>query len=358
MSKTSLYDEHVALNAKIVDFAGWDMPIQYKNLKEEVKAIRENIGVFDVSHMGEFFVEGPQALEFVDYLVTNDILGAENLKAVYSPLCREDGTIIDDLIVYKISNTKLMICVNAGNIDKDFSWMKEQAKGFDLKLSNRSDKYSLLAVQGPETFKVLKSLNLETELQDIDYYSLQIDQPQLDTPIIFARTGYTGEDGFEIFAPHEYIKSIWKQLMDKGVAPCGLGSRDVLRLEVCYPLYGHELNDDVTPLDSTLKWTVKLNKKSFIGKEFLENYVPTSRLIKFTLEKGIPREGYPILDEQDKKIGSVTSGTMSVVLGVGIAIARVEKESFNKDSTYFVEIRNKKLPIKYVTKPFITGGHK
>ena len=358
MSKTSLYDEHVALNAKIVDFAGWDMPIQYKNLKEEVKAIRENIGVFDVSHMGEFFVEGNEALKFVDHLVTNDISGAENLKAIYSPLCREDGSIIDDLIVYKISNSKLMICVNAANIEKDFNWIDKHSKDFDVTISDKSEKYSLLAVQGPKTFEVLKSLNLETDLKDIEYYSLQIDQPENDTPVIFARTGYTGEDGFEIFGPHEYIKSIWKQLMDKGVTPCGLGSRDVLRLEVCYPLYGNELSDKVTPLDSTLKWTVKLNKNSFIGKDFLANYVPKSRLIKFTLDKGIPREGYSILDDKGNKIGSVTSGTMSVVLGVGIAIARVDKEKFDKDSTYFVEIRNKKLPINLKTKPFITGGHK
>jgi aminomethyltransferase len=358
MSKTSLYDEHVKLGAKIVDFAGWDMPIQYKNLKEEVKAVRENIGVFDVSHMGEFFVEGNEALKFVDYLVTNDVAGAEALKAIYSPLCREDGTIIDDLIVYKISNSKLMICVNASNIDKDFKWIEKQSKNFDVILSNRSDSYSLLAVQGPNTFKVLESLNLETELKDIEYYSLQIDQPEIDVPVIFARTGYTGEDGFEVFGPHDYIKSIWKQLIDKDVMPCGLGARDVLRLEVCYPLYGNELNDEVTPLDSTLKWAVRLNKNSFIGKDLLTNYKPMSRLIKFTLDKGIPREGYAILDDNDVKVGTVTSGTMSVVLGVGIAIARVDTDKFNKDSSYFVEIRNKKLPINYKTKPFITGGHK
>lgn len=358
MSNTSLYNEHVALGAKIVDFAGWNMPIQYKNLKEEVKAIRENIGVFDVSHMGEFFVEGPEAIKFVDHLVTNDIAGAEILKAVYSPLCRDDGTIIDDLIVYKISESKLMICVNAANIEKDFNWIQGHSKNFDVKLSDRSDSYSLLAVQGPKTFEVLKSINLESDLKDIEYYSLQIENPDLDVPVIFARTGYTGEDGFEIFGPHQYIKNIWNQLMDKNVTPCGLGARDVLRLEVCYPLYGHELNDDVTPLDSTLKWTVKMTKDSFIGKETFENYEAKSRLIKFSLDKGIPRDGYSILNEEGHKVGYVTSGTMSVVLGKGIAIARVEKELFNKDSTYFVEIRNKKFPINYTTKPFVTGGHK
>lgn len=251
--KTALYEEHAALGAKIVDFAGWQMPIQYKNLKAEVEAVRNEVGVFDVSHMGEFFVTGPDALKFVDYLVTNDIAGAEMGKAIYSPLCRENGTIIDDLIVYKLEDNRLMICVNAANIDKDFNWMNQQVQNFNCELVNKSSEYSLLAIQGPKTFETLKSIDLGVELADISYYSIQSSEVN-NEPVLFARTGYTGEDGFEVFGSPTYIKELWSKLIKAGVAPCGLGARDVLRLEVCYPLYGHELNDDVTPLESSLKW--------------------------------------------------------------------------------------------------------
>ena len=356
--KTALYENHQALGAKLVDFAGWDMPIQYKNLKEEVLAVRENIGVFDVSHMGEFFITGPQAVQFIDEMVTNDIANAPNLKAIYSPLCRQDGTIIDDLIVYKLDKEMIMVCVNAANIDKDFDWLSSHSSNYEIDLSNRSSDYSLLAIQGPRTFEVLSSVDLEADLKDIEYYSIQTTDLNQKTPLLFARTGYTGEDGFEIFGPHDYIQRIWNRLQEKDVKPCGLGARDVLRLEVCYPLYGHELSDNVTPLDSALKWTVKLNKNHFIGKKALESHNSSSRLIKFTLDKGIPREGYKILNEEDEEIGSVTSGTMSVVLSKGIAIARVQKDKYNKDGIYQIEIRNRKFKIQTTTKAFVSGGHK
>jgi len=354
--RTSLYDEHIAAGAKLVDFAGWEMPIQYQNLKEEVNAVRTQVGVFDVSHMGEFFVEGDEALKFIDYMVTNDITGAQLGKAIYSPLCREDGTIIDDLIVYKISNTKLMICVNAANIAKDYAWFEQHAKNFDCKLTNESDQYSLLALQGPKSFEILKQLNLGFEIIDSDYYSIQSNN-SFEDPILIARTGYTGEDGFEIFAHHNKIKNIWSQLIAKGVKPCGLGARDVLRLEVCYPLYGHELNDEVTPLDAGLKWTVKLNKDNFIGKEFLSSYEPKFQLVKLILDKGIPREGYQV-EINDSKIGVVTSGTMSVVLRKGIALARVEKKLYSTDAQINVDIRGRKYTAQINKKPFVAGGHK
>jgi aminomethyltransferase len=355
--QTSLYDEHVSCGAKIVDFAGWQMPIQYKNLKEEVKSIRENVGVFDVSHMGEFFIEGPQAIDFIDFLVTNDIKGSALKKAIYSPLCRENGTIIDDLIVYKLEETKIMICVNASNIDKDFNWMKSHLGNFDCTLVNRSDDFSLLAVQGPKTFETLKSIDLGFELQNIEYYSIQ-EGITGGTPVLLARTGYTGEDGFEIFGPHDYIKSLWQKLMKVNVAPCGLGSRDVLRLEVCYPLYGHELNDEVTPLDSGLKWTVKMDKENFIGKEALASYSAKYRLLKLQLDKGVPRESYQVENTDGKIIGKVTSGTMSVALSKGIAIARVDKELYSLGDELVIDIRGKKYPATINKKPFVSGGHK
>ncbi len=355
--KTSLYEEHTALNAKMVDFAGWLMPIQYKSLKEEVIAVRESVGVFDVSHMGEFFVEGPEALQFVDYIVTNDIKNAELNKAIYSPLCRENGTIIDDLIVYKLAETKIMICVNASNIQKDFEWMQQSVQKFDCTLLNKSEEFSLLAVQGPKTVEILKKIDLEFELQNIEYYSIQNASNNKDS-IYLARTGYTGEDGFEIFGPHDYIKRIWSRLMDAGAMACGLGARDVLRLEVAYPLYGHELDDTVTPLDTGLKWTVKMDKKDFIGKEALSTYQPQFRSLKLVLDKGIPREGYKVENNQGKEIGVITSGTMSVALKKGIAIARIHKDLYSADDEVLVDIRGKKYSTIVNKKSFVAGGHK
>jgi aminomethyltransferase len=355
--RTALFEEHIALNAKIVDFAGWQMPIQYINLKDEVKAIREDVGVFDVSHMGEFFIEGPEAISFIDHMVTNDISNAEIFKAIYSPLCREDGTIIDDLIVYKLSETRVMICVNASNIEKDFNWFEKHVSSFDCSLANKSEEFSLIAIQGPNTIKTLKKLNLGFELKDISYYSIQ-EETFENSPVLLARTGYTGEDGFEIFGSHEYIKSLWSQMMEADVKPCGLGARDVLRLEVCYPLYGNELTDQITPLDAGLKWTVKMDKKDFLGKKALSTYLPKYRLIKVMLDKGIPREGYPLESVDGQKLGEITSGTMSVVLGKGIALARVDKNLYSPDAQIVVDIRGRKFPAYINKKPFVAGGHK
>lgn len=357
MKKTALFEKHNDLNAKMVDFAGWLMPVQYQNLKEEVLAVRHHVGVFDVSHMGEFFVTGKDSIKFIDHMLTNDIAGAEIGKAIYSPMCRDDGTVIDDLIVYKISTERILVCVNAANIEKDFNWLSSHVSNFNAELVNKSSEYSLLAVQGPKAYEVLKSIDITNNLQDIEYYSVQEIQKE-STSIIYARTGYTGEDGFEIFGSHDFINTLWIKLLEQGVKPCGLGARDVLRLEVCYPLYGHEIDDTVTPLDAALKWTVKLDKPSFIGKEALLNHKPQFRLIKLIAHKGIPREGYKVFNDKEEQIGIVTSGSMSVILGKGVALARVKKELFSDDSILFIEIRNKKYPVEFTKKAFVNGGHK
>lgn len=349
--KTHLYDEHVKLGAKIVPFAGWDMPVQYKGVKDEVLAVRNHVGVFDVSHMGEFFVEGKDAEAFVDSIVTNDIVNASQGKAIYSPLCRENGTVIDDLIVYKIAPGKIMICVNASNIDKDFEWMTSKHKGFECTLKNRSDEFSLLAIQGPKAFELMKSL--ASDLPDLEYYSVAEFHGN-----IIARTGYTGEDGFEVFGSHECIKQLWNDLLAKGATPCGLAARDVLRLEVCFPLYGHELTDEVNPYDAGLGWTVKLPKTKFIGKEALSAKPTRYKLVKLLLDKGIPREGYPVLNSKNESIGVITSGTMSVVLNKGIALARIEIDKAPADEVFLVDIRQKPYPAQLTKKPFVTGGHK
>ncbi len=361
-AKTSLYDAHVKLGAKMAPFAGFDMPIQYTSVKDEVLAVRNAVGIFDVSHMGEFFVEGKEAISFVDYLVTNDIKGAEMNKAVYSPLCRDNGTVIDDLIVYKLREEKIMICVNAANIDKDWSWISsvKERTHFDCNISNRSAEFSLLALQGPKTEEVLSKIGLGENVSTIPYYAA-IETSFNGHPVTLARTGYTGEDGFEIFSSHENIAFIWDAFMANGVVPCGLASRDVLRLEVGYPLYGHELNDDITPLDSALKWTIKMDKEDFVGKAALADYNPKLRLIKLVMDKGIPRPGYQVENKEGKVIGTIVSGTMSVVLGKGVALAHADRDLFplkSEETDFIVDIRGRKYDAKYVKQPFVTGGHK
>ncbi|MBF0300781.1 MAG: glycine cleavage system aminomethyltransferase GcvT, partial [Oligoflexia bacterium] len=270
LKKTELYEEHVKLNAKIVPFAGYEMPVQYTSVKEEVCSVRNSAGVFDVSHMAEFFVEGADAELFVDKLVTNDIITPEVGKAIYSPMCRDNGTVIDDLIVYKIKKEKILLCVNAANHKKDWNHINALKKNFpklNIQLSDRSSDYSLLAIQGPSTSSILvDDLKIIKHDSDMVYYSVKEANYNNDQ-IIVARTGYTGEDGFEIFCNNKIAKQLWEKLIKLNITPCGLASRDVLRLEACFPLYGHELSDEVTPLDSGLKWTVKFRNSDFTGKE-------------------------------------------------------------------------------------------
>lgn len=354
--KTSLYDHHLKLNAKMAEFAGFEMPLQYGPIKDEVLNVRNKVGVFDVSHMGEFFVEGPEAHKFIDYLITNDFCGVGDLKAVYSPLCHENGTVVDDLIAYKISGSKVLICVNASNIEKDWRWISSKISGFNCNISNRSDDYSLLAVQGPGTEELFKKLELLDD-QNVSYYSVR-EKIFREEEVILARTGYTGEDGFEVFCSHKMAVNLWETLLENGVTPCGLVSRDVLRLEVCYPLYGHELSDEITPIDSGLKWAVKFKKDDFIGKEAMSIKEARYRLVKLSLEKGIPRDGYLVENIDGDTIGKVTSGTMSVTIGKGIAIALIEKDKFPEDNKFFIKIRKNSVQATLNKKPFVTGGHK
>jgi aminomethyltransferase len=342
--KTSLHEEHLALGAKMAPFAGFDMPLQYTSVKEEVLAVREHAGVFDVSHMGEFFVHGPEAIAFVDHIITNDFKNAEMLKAVYSPLCRDNGTVIDDLIAYKLADDRVLICVNASNIEKDWNWINSKTSGFNIKLENHSNEFSLLAIQGPKVELILRDFGIKIP-SEFPYYSI-------------LETSHEGEDGFEVFSSDEYAKKLWNKLIFNGVKPCGLAARDVLRIEVCYPLYGHEINDDVTPLDAGLSWTVKLDKVEFISKAALAEYRPKFQLVKLSLERGIPREGYSVMNAEGQKIGTVTSGTMSVVTGKGICLALVEKALAPKDKKYLINIRNTNYEANFHLKAFVNGGHK
>ncbi|OFZ21688.1 MAG: hypothetical protein A2202_08715 [Bdellovibrionales bacterium RIFOXYA1_FULL_36_14] len=356
LKKTSLYHEHIQLKAKMAPFAGFDMPLQYSSVKEEVFAVRRNCGMFDVSHMGEFFVTGKDALKFVDNFMTNDFINAGPNKAVYSPICRENGTVVDDHISYKINDQKILICVNASNMEKDWNWLSKNVGKFDCKLENKSDDYSLIALQGPKSDAILKKIHL-LPAGDFPYYSVK-ESERNNYKYIISKTGYTGEDGVEIFCSHDLAKILWKEFLQEGVVPCGLASRDVLRLEVCFPLYGHELNDEVTPLDSALKWTVKMDKTNFIGKNALANYNPRYNLVKLSIEKGIPRAGYSILDSNNNNIGVVTSGGYSPILEKGIALAHIEKDKFPKNKIFKIQIRDKMYDTEYHLKPFVVGGHK
>ncbi len=347
--QTSLHEQHLALNAKMAPFAGFDMPLQYSSVKEEVLAVRNGAGVFDVSHMGEFFVRGSDATRFIDYLITNDYAGSPVGKAVYSPLCRENGTCIDDLIAYKIKDDLSLICVNASNIEKDWDWISSHASQFNVELTNKSSEYSLLALQGPKSVELMSKLGLN--IAELPYYGVQ-EQGEF----IIARTGYTGEDGFEIFCSHQKAQTLWKSLIELGAAPCGLAARDVLRLEVCFPLYGHEIHDEVTPLDSALKWTVKMAKQDFIARSALESYQPKYKLIKIMLDRGIPREGYKLVNGNNEEVGVVTSGTMSVVLGKGVALAHVNVDASTENLN--VLIRDKLYPATTMKGAFVKGGHK
>ena len=352
MKVTSLHKKHIELKAKMAPFAGFEMPLQYTAVKEEVLAVRQNVGVFDVSHMGEFFVQGKDASSFVDFLLCNNFAKTSVNQALYSPLCREDGTIIDDLIAYKLSSEKVLLCVNACNTQRDWEWISSHKGDYSVTLNNASEQLSMIAVQGPATENILQKCRVLEKGRHIPYYGVF----EESNGLILSRTGYTGEDGFEIFGSHERLEQIWQELCNEGAVPCGLAARDVLRLEVAYPLYGHELTDEITPLDVGLKWTVQLDSEPFIGKDVLSNYTPLYRSIKLVLPKGIPRENYPILDGERNVVGRVTSGTLSVVLRQGIALGRVKKKFTGKE--FYVEIRGKPYRAEYTTKPFVKGGHK
>ena len=357
MKKTELYDFHkIELKAKMAPFAGYEMPLQYSSAKEEIQAVRKSAGAFDVSHMGELFVSGAETAEFINYLITNDYKKLPIGKAIYSPICNENGGILDDLIVYKLHDQKALICVNAANIEQDWNWAKSQSSSFNVNIENLSDKYSLIALQGPESEKILKNVfpDLVEDIENCPYYGVF---ESTKHQIIVARTGYTGEDGFEVFALNKDAKNLWSNILREGATPCGLASRDTLRLEVCYPLYGKELDVTHNPKESSLAWTLKKNEENYIGKDLIEKNGISSKIIKLSLEKLIPREGYKVFAGEEE-IGFVTSGTFSPTLSQGISMARVKNLKNLKDQDLLIEIRGKKYPAKYQTQAFYAGGIK
>ena len=353
--RTPLYDKHLEASARMVEFAGFDMPVQYQGVLEEHAAVRENVGMFDVSHMGEITLSGAGALETAQRLVTNDLSKCKDGQAQYSALCNEKGGVIDDIIVYRFAPDRLFICVNASGRAKDFEWMRAHARG-GVAVGQRSDDWAQIAIQGPNAPKLVDSL-CEPRVLDLAYYHFREATVAGVRGCIVARTGYTGEDGFEVFVPPAGAPRLWDALLAKGVVPCGLGARDSLRLEVAYRLYGNDMDEEHTPLEAGLGWIVKLDKPGgFIGSAALARQKQEGlrrKLAGFKVTgKGIARHGYPVLKD-GHRAGEVTSGTMSPVLKEAIGLAYVPAAAAKEGTPFEVEIRGKPVPAQVVKTPFV-----
>jgi aminomethyltransferase len=353
--RTPLHDTHVRAGARIVEFAGWEMPVQYAGILQEHEAVRTRVGLFDVSHMGEVVFRGPKALEALGRVFTNDVSKIADGQAQYGCLCRESGGIVDDVVVYRRAADDLLVCVNAGNRAKDFEWLAGHAGGADV--ANESDAWAQLALQGPLAAQLLQRLT-KVNLSAMRSYRFAPGEVAGIAGLV-ARTGYTGEDGFEIFCPSEAGPRLWAALMEAGqperIAPCGLGARDSLRLEMAYRLYGSDMDDSTTPLEAGLAWVVKLDKGEFVGRDALLRQKAAGvarKLVGFALtDPGIARHGYPVLQD-GRKVGDVTSGTKSPSLGTSIGLAYVPTALAAEGSTFAVEIRGRPAAARVVKTPF------
>ena len=359
--KTCLYDSHMALGAKMSPFAGFIMPIQYVGIVQEHLAVRQHVGMFDVSHMGEIFVEGPDAEAFVNHIFTNEIRGFEPGKVLYGMMCYENGGTVDDLLVYReFKKDHFLLVVNAANIDKDFAWIEEKVKGFNCTVRNESPVWGQIAVQGPEAEKTVMEVLGYKEAADLGFYTF-CDVDYKGKRLILSRTGYTGEDGFELYTTIENTVEIWERLLKAGVQPCGLGCRDTLRFEAGLPLYGDELSPEISPVMAGLGMFCKY-EKDFIGKEALLDQKAGNLEKKLVgieiLDKAIPRAGYPVELEDGTEVGIVTTGYHSISLDKSICFALVRKEVSALDTPLYVRIRKKVFPGKVIKKRFYQTNYK
>ena len=357
--RTCLYDKHVALGALISPFGGFDMPIQYTNIVDEHNAVRQACGIFDVSHMGEVLVTGPQSEKFVNYIFTNDIAGAPDGKIFYGMMCHPTGGVVDDLLVYRMGAQRFFLVINASNIDKDVAWIMEHAKDFDVVVENQSEKYGEVAVQGPKTEEIVERI-LGIQCSDLAFYTCKEVEIAGET-IIISRTGYTGEDGFEIYASHAITNEVWDKLVGSGeVKPCGLGCRDTLRFEVGLPLYGDELTDEITPLEAGLGMFAKLDK-DFIGRDALAAQKAEGlkrKIVGIELkDKAIPRHGYEV-EADGKVIGVVTTGYNSISTGKSVCMAMLDIDYAKLDTEVAVRIRKKVFSGVVTKKRFYDKNYK
>lgn len=358
LKKTPLFEEYSKYGAKTIDFGGWDLPVQFSSIKEEHEAVRERAGLFDVSHMGEILVEGNDALQFLQKLLSNDISKIPVGGAQYNAMCYENGGVVDDLIVYFLGDKKYLLVVNAANIEKDFEWMKEHAEG-DVTITDQSDEYALIALQGPLSEEILQILT-EENLSLIKPFTFKENVEISGYQVLLSRSGYTGEDGFELYGAPEAIVALWTKILeagkDKGLIPCGLGARDTLRFEAGLPLYGQELSKDISPLEAGIGFAVKVQKEAdFIGKEALKKQKEEGLSRKIVgiemIDKGIPRHGYKVF-KGDTEIGVVTTGTQipTTKRNLGLALLNIEYTEIGTEVE--VEIRNKRVKAQVVQKPF------
>ena len=353
--RTCLYDKHVALGALISLFGGFDMPIQYSNIIDEHQAVRQHCGVFDVSHMGEVLVTGKDAERYVNHIFTNDVRGIPDGKILYGMMCYEDGGVVDDLLVYKVEDNRFFLVINASNIDKDWEWIQQQADGFDVTLEHQSDQYGELAIHGPEAEQVMEQ-TLGIACKELAFYTFKT-----IGDVIVSRTGYTGEDGFEVYASADNINEYWDKLMAAGIKPCGLGCRDTLRFEVGLPLYGDELSETITPIMAGLGIFVKLDKEEFIGKEALAKQKvegAPKKLVGIELhDKAIPRHGYSVLKDGNV-IGEVTTGYHTISTDKSVCMALIDSQYAALDTPVEIQIRKKTFPGTVCKKRFYDKHYK
>ena len=353
--RTCLYDKHVALGALISPFGGFDMPIQYSNITDEHQAVRQHCGVFDVSHMGEVLVSGTDAERYVNHIFTNNVEGLAVGKILYGMMCYENGGVVDDLLVYKMADDRLFLVINAANIDKDWAWIQLQAEGFNVTLDNQSDYYGQLAVQGPEAERIMEEI-LNLPCSELTFYTFKT-----MGDVIVSRTGYTGEDGFEIYATPDYINQCWDKLMAAGVTPCGLGCRDTLRFEVGLPLYGDELSAEITPIMAGLGMFVKLDKEEFVGRDALAKQKAegvAQKLVGIELQdKAIPRHGYTVMKD-GQPIGTVTTGYHTISTDKSVCMALIDSQYAPLGTELEVQIRKKVFPGTVVKKRFYDKHYK
>jgi len=359
--RTCLYERHLALNAKMVSFGGFEMPIQYTDITDEHNSVRKACGVFDVSHMGEVLVTGREAERFVQHIFTNDVSGAPVGKIFYGMMLHPHGGTIDDLLVYKEGDERFFLVINAANIDKDYAWISEQVKAFDAVAENQSDYYGQLAVQGPESESVVEQV-LGLPCQELVFYTFKKLEVDGET-IIISRTGYTGEDGFEIYGSHAFTQRCWDKLMESHRAkPCGLGCRDTLRFEVGLPLYGDELTDDLTPIEAGLGMFVKLDKEEFVGKEAVARMKAegvSRKIVGIELEgRAIPRHGYEVLSQDGEVVGTVTTGYNSISTGKSVCMALVGIDYAKLGTPVQVRIHKKLQPGVVIKKRFYDKSYK